>query len=104
MSDIAVIIGLGYVGLPLACEATRSGLRVIGFDLNEDYFFSFYLTSYNPFFKIPSVKKALKFSFDENPDKAFALNNNLLPMACHGWPKYKKFWKNYIPEIPASTL
>jgi UDP-N-acetyl-D-glucosamine dehydrogenase len=36
MSDIAVIIGLGYVGLPLACEATRSGLRVIGFDLNEE--------------------------------------------------------------------
>jgi UDP-N-acetyl-D-mannosaminuronate dehydrogenase len=30
MSDIAVIIGLGYVGLPLAREATRSGLRVIG--------------------------------------------------------------------------
>jgi hypothetical protein len=30
MSDIAVIIGLGYVGFPLAREATRSGLRVIG--------------------------------------------------------------------------
>jgi UDP-N-acetyl-D-mannosaminuronate dehydrogenase len=30
MSDIAVIIGLGYVGLPSAREATRSGLRVIG--------------------------------------------------------------------------
>ena len=36
MSDIAVIIGLGYVGLPLAREATRSGLRVIGLDLNEE--------------------------------------------------------------------
>ena len=35
MSDIAVIIGLGYVGLPLAREATRSGLRVIGLDVNE---------------------------------------------------------------------
>ncbi len=36
MSDIAVIIGLGYVGLPLAREATRSGLHVIGLDVNEE--------------------------------------------------------------------
>jgi UDP-N-acetyl-D-glucosamine dehydrogenase len=30
-----VIIGLGYVGLPLAHEATRSGLDVKGFDLSQ---------------------------------------------------------------------
>jgi UDP-N-acetyl-D-glucosamine dehydrogenase len=36
MSDIAVIIGLGYVALPLAREATRSGLLVIGLDVNEE--------------------------------------------------------------------
>jgi UDP-N-acetyl-D-glucosamine dehydrogenase len=36
MADIAVIIGLGYVGLPLAREATRSGLQVIGLDLSEE--------------------------------------------------------------------
>jgi UDP-N-acetyl-D-glucosamine dehydrogenase len=29
-----VIIGLGYVGLPLAQEATRAGLKVLGFDIN----------------------------------------------------------------------
>ncbi|QFG70021.1 nucleotide sugar dehydrogenase [Ornithinimicrobium pratense] len=34
MSVDAVIIGLGYVGLPLAQEATRAGLRVVGFDIN----------------------------------------------------------------------
>jgi UDP-N-acetyl-D-glucosamine dehydrogenase len=32
--DLAVI-GLGYVGLPLAQEAARSGMRVIGFDVDE---------------------------------------------------------------------
>jgi nucleotide sugar dehydrogenase len=32
--DVAVI-GLGYVGLPLAQEATRSGLKVTGFDLSH---------------------------------------------------------------------
>jgi UDP-N-acetyl-D-glucosamine dehydrogenase len=31
-----LVIGLGYVGLPLAREAHVAGLRVIGFDLNGD--------------------------------------------------------------------
>ncbi|MDQ3389475.1 MAG: NAD(P)-binding domain-containing protein, partial [Gemmatimonadota bacterium] len=29
------VIGLGYVGLPLAVEIARSGYRVLGFDLAE---------------------------------------------------------------------
>jgi UDP-N-acetyl-D-glucosamine dehydrogenase len=29
------VVGLGYVGLPLAVELARSGYRVIGFDLNQ---------------------------------------------------------------------
>ena len=33
MSADLVIIGLGYIGLPLAHEATRSGLSVVGFDV-----------------------------------------------------------------------
>jgi UDP-N-acetyl-D-glucosamine dehydrogenase len=30
----AVILGLGYVGLPLAAEATRAGLTVLGYDVD----------------------------------------------------------------------
>jgi UDP-N-acetyl-D-glucosamine dehydrogenase len=30
----ALVIGLGYVGLPLAAEATRSGLTVVGYDVS----------------------------------------------------------------------
>ncbi len=29
------IIGLGYVGLPLALEFAQKGIKVIGFDLDE---------------------------------------------------------------------
>src|SRR6266850_432261 len=29
------IIGLGYVGLPLAVEVARSGFKVVGFDINQ---------------------------------------------------------------------
>jgi UDP-N-acetyl-D-glucosamine dehydrogenase len=35
-SDDAVIIGMGYVGLPLAREATAAGLSVIGLDVNPE--------------------------------------------------------------------
>ena len=28
------VVGLGYVGLPLAYEASRSGMRVFGLDTN----------------------------------------------------------------------
>ncbi|GGY62661.1 UDP-N-acetyl-D-glucosamine dehydrogenase [Streptomyces olivaceoviridis] len=34
-SDL-VVIGLGYVGLPLAVEATRSGMTVVGLDKNAE--------------------------------------------------------------------
>ncbi len=32
---VAGVIGLGYVGLPLAVEIARSGYRVVGFDISE---------------------------------------------------------------------
>ena len=32
MSEQLVVIGLGYVGLPLTQEATRAGLGVVGLD------------------------------------------------------------------------
>ncbi len=35
MSVDLVVIGLGYVGLPLAQEASRSGLSVVGLDLSD---------------------------------------------------------------------
>jgi UDP-N-acetyl-D-glucosamine dehydrogenase len=31
-----LVIGLGYVGLPLAAEAARSGLAVVGYDINPE--------------------------------------------------------------------
>ncbi|WP_151523731.1 nucleotide sugar dehydrogenase [Serinicoccus kebangsaanensis] len=36
MAVDAVIVGLGYVGLPLAQEATRAGRKVLGFDIDEE--------------------------------------------------------------------
>lgn len=36
MAVDVVVLGLGYVGLPLAREATLAGLKVVGFDVNPD--------------------------------------------------------------------
>ncbi len=33
---VVCVIGVGYVGLPLAIEFARAGLKVVGFDLNEE--------------------------------------------------------------------
>ena len=30
------VVGLGYVGLPLAVEKAKAGFRTIGFDVQED--------------------------------------------------------------------
>ncbi|MFS8637987.1 MAG: NAD(P)-binding domain-containing protein, partial [Gemmatimonadota bacterium] len=30
------VVGLGYVGLPLAVELARSGYRVLGFDIRQE--------------------------------------------------------------------
>jgi UDP-N-acetyl-D-glucosamine dehydrogenase len=36
MSSLIAIVGLGYVGLPLAVQFARSGVHVIGLDVDED--------------------------------------------------------------------
>lgn len=70
--------------------------QVKKFTLNEDFFFSYYINSFNPFFKVAPFKEALNFSFDENPEKLYLSNNSKLPMACHAWPKYIEFWETHL--------
>ncbi len=33
---VLAVVGLGYVGLPVACEFARAGFRVIGLDIKSD--------------------------------------------------------------------
>lgn len=48
-------------------------------------------------FKLPISSKALKFSFEVNPEILFEMNNKKLPFGCHAFKKYNyDFWKNYI--------
>jgi hypothetical protein len=77
---------------------------VRSFKGNEDTFFSFFINSYNVFFRVPSSKIALDFSFDIHPEASYRLNGNKLPMGCHAWTKHREFWKQFILSADCKDL
>jgi hypothetical protein len=60
---------------------------------HEDVFWSAVAKKFMPGFKIPDVKTALKFAFEEHPEKCYEMNDHQLPFGCHAWEKYNTaFW------------
>ena len=67
--------------------------------LLEDVFYGVLVASKFENFIVPDFSRAQKFSFDENPQYFFQLNNHELPLGCHGFIKnYSQFWNKYIRE------
>jgi hypothetical protein len=71
--------------------------------VNEDSFFAHYVKTFNPFFRIPPLKIALQFGFDNNPLEAYEMNGRKLPFGCHAWYKTGEpyvenleFWSQFI--------
>jgi len=61
---------------------------------NEDTFWSFEVPRYLPFFKIPDVKIACKFSIETEPQECIKMNDGNLPFGCHAWEKYDlAYWR-----------
>ena len=60
---------------------------------NEDVFWAIEPKN----FRYPSMREAVRFSFDSHPDKCLAMNKRL-PFGCHGWFKKDRlpFWNAYI--------
>ncbi len=66
---------------------------------HEDFFWAFVGKRFVPGFKIPDVKTALKFSFEEHPEKLYELNGNVLPFGCHAWEKFNTpFWAPHFKK------
>ncbi len=60
---------------------------------NEDFFWSSVAKRLIPGFRIPDVKTALQFAFEETPEVCYELNGNQLPFGCHAWEKFNPaFW------------
>jgi hypothetical protein len=65
--------------------------------IQEDIFWTNVASRFISGFNLPTIEKALEFSFDEYPVECFSLNNYNLPFGCHGWYKNDyDFWKKYI--------
>ena len=62
------VVGLGYVGLPLAIAFAEKDFKVIGFDLNQEKI-NRYLQGIDPTNEVGNEKirsiKNLEFTFDE---------------------------------------
>lgn len=78
-------------------------LNILLFDnaMNEDFYWTKFVSLAFTDYKPASIEEACKFSFDVNPSFLFNKNENHLPFGCHGWEKYEpEFWKQYIPIQP----
>jgi hypothetical protein len=66
---------------------------------NEDVFWSVEVNRKRKNLKIPGYKKALKFSVEFHPERAFAINKNELPFGCHAWDLTIEFWKPILKRF-----
>jgi len=72
--------------------------------MNEDGFFTVFLFDAWISPNLPSVEKALEFSFEKSPAYLYERNGNRLPFGCHAFRKYDyDFWKEYIHESGAEN-
>jgi len=63
---------------------------------NEDYHFLI-LSSVFEWFKVAPYDKAIRFSFDVNPEVLYEMNGKKLPFGCHAWRRYNPdFWNQFI--------
>lgn len=66
---------------------------------HEDVFWTTVAARIIPGFKVPDVKTALKFAFEELPEKCYEMNGNNLPFGCHAWEKYNtEFWVSHFAK------
>jgi nucleotide sugar dehydrogenase len=87
------VVGLGYVGLPLALLADKKGYQVIGFDIDEEKIKK--LSKGEPVFVDEKVASLLKNSGMKATSKATALREAELVIICVPTPVYK----NHIPDL-----
>lgn len=79
-----------------ACNTLRWWARNM-LDFPEDVFWS-NIASRLAGLRIPDLRVALRFAFDDSPERCLALNQGQLPFGCHAWnTTHLDFWRKYIP-------
>lgn len=95
------LVGLGYVGMPLAVAFAKKGLNVIGFDLNKEKI-NLYKSGIDPTYEVGDevIKtSSVDFTFDENRLKEAKFHIVAVPT-----PVNLDHTPNLTPVIGASTI
>ena len=66
---------------------------------HEDTFWSIEINRKKRRLKIPDYKKALLFSFENNPEQSLKYTNNQLPFGCHAWDLHIDFWRPHFEKL-----
>lgn len=67
------------------------------YSLNEDHFWSDRAHLFRPGFRVASLERALRFSFEHQPRLCFELNGRELPFGCHAWARHDRaFWEPFL--------
>jgi UDP-N-acetyl-D-glucosamine dehydrogenase len=96
------IVGLGYVGLPLACLCAKKGYETIGYDIDQDLILE--LSQGNTRINEISLKEKLalvkdKICFSSNPD---VIRSADIVLVCVPTPINKQYKPNLEPLIGAT--
>ncbi|MEI8327616.1 MAG: DUF5672 family protein [Candidatus Taylorbacteria bacterium] len=64
---------------------------------NEDGFYSIQAKMIDPTFRVAPREVAMRFAFEQKPEKLFEMTSRKLPFGCHAWLRYDpEFWKKFI--------
>ena len=76
----------------------RYASRWENWELNEDVFWSIYVSRLLPFYSVPDANTAARFSLEKMPHEGMVLNGGIIPFGCHAWEKSLEFWRQYIEQ------
>lgn len=74
-------------------------LKRTEFQFHEDVFWSIEINRKWNWLRIPPYKTALGFSFENRPERALKLTNNIIPFGCHAWDLHTDFWFPYFDQL-----
>lgn len=101
-SKTVAVIGLGYVGLPLAVRSREKGYNVIGYDTNEEKI-ALLNKGQSPIEDAFLKENLARFQFDATSD-ATKLNQADILLICVPTPVDESFYPDLEPVISASKL
>lgn len=100
--ETVAVIGLGYVGLPLALRASERGYRVIGFDTSEKKI-AMLKEKESPIPDAALIEQVKKFEFTPTTDPATLKEANII-LICVPTPVDEMYYPDLTPVREAATM